>query len=319
MKVLVTGATGFIGSEILKKLSEDKFEVAGTSKNGSKDSSLNIIKADISNIESDINKFTGNFDAVIHCAGLAHQFGNIKKELFDHINITGTKNVAELAVKLNAKHFILISSTAVYGYHKEPISELSECRPDTDYAKSKLEGEKTCREVCETNNVSLTILRLAPVLGEKGIGNIPRLIKAIDKKRFFWVGEGRNKKSLIYVGDIAGACLKILKNQKPGIEIFNLASEPVEMRELVAVISETLNKKIPKISVPEFIPNQLVNMNAKIIRSKFLERYTKTIEKWLSDDIYLADKIKEKYNFKSEMPISEAVKKQCLWYLDQKK
>ena len=317
MKVLVTGATGFVGGEIVKKLKAEKFEVYGTSKTGSKDSTLNIFKADITDFES-LKNVSGNlYDAVIHSAGLAHQFGTIEKELFEKVNVVGTKNVAELAAIVKARHFILISSTAVYGFHKNEIDEFTGCRPDTDYAKSKLEAEKVCIEICERNNIDLTILRLAPVLGEKGIGNVPRLIGAIDKSRFIWVGDGKNKKSLIYVGDIADACVEILKSKKSKTEIFNLSSPPIEMRLLVETISVALNRKVPKFSIPEFLPNLFIKTNEKIFRSKFVEKYSKIFDKWLSDDVYKADRIKMDYGFEPKTSIVDAVKKQCEWYRKQ--
>lgn len=319
MKVLVTGATGFVGGEILKKLHSDGFEVSGISKNGANESEVKIVKADITDFENLSANLNEDFDAVIHSAGLAHQFGNIDKALFENVNVTGTKNVAELAVRVKAKQFILISSTAVYGFHKSEIDESSECRPDTDYAESKLEAELVCREICEKNNIALTIFRLAPVLGEKGIGNVPRLIVAIDKRRFLWVGDGKNKKSLIYVGDIADACGMILKSKTNGTEIFNLSARPIEMRELVSIISRSLDKKVPGFSIPEFVPRIFINANEKIIRSKRIGKFSKIFDRWLSDDVYSADKIKAEYGFEAKTSIADAVAKQCEWFSKQKK
>lgn len=318
MKVLVTGATGFVGGEILKKLHTDDFEVVGTSKSGAKDNRLKVFKADITDFESLTENLIEDFDAVIHSAGLAHQFGNIDKSFFENVNITGAKNIADLAVRAKAKQFILISSTAVYGSHKVEIDESAEFRPDTDYAKSKLEGEIVCREICEKNNIDLTIFRLTPVLGEKGIGNVPRLIRAIDKRRFLWVGDGKNKKSLIYVGDIADACRMILERKKPGTEVFNLSAQPVEMRELVSIISRSLDKKVPAFSIPEFVPRFFINSNEKIIRSNRIGKVLKIFDNWLSDNIYSADKIKAEYGFEAKTSIADAVTKQCEWYSKQK-
>lgn len=314
MKVLITGATGFVGGEILQKLYSDGFEVLGTSKSGAKNNDRKIIKADITDFENLTKNLTNDFDAVIHSAGLAHQFGNIDRSFFENVNVKGTKNIADLAVRAGAKQFILISSTAVYGSHKTEIDESAECRADTDYAKSKLEGEIVCREICEKNNIGLTIFRLTPVLGEKGIGNVPRLIGAIDNRRFLWVGDGKNKKSLIYVGDIADACRLVLERKKRGTEVFNLSAEPVEMRELVSIISRSLDKKIPAISIPEFVPRFFIDSNDKIIRSKRLGKLLKIFDNWLADNIYSAEKIKAEYGFEAKTTIEDAVRKQCEWY-----
>src|SRR5215204_243346 len=100
MKVLITGATGFVGSQILRKLESENFEVSGTSKTGKTDSLPNIFKADITDPEV-LKILSENFyDTIIHSAGLAHQFGNIAKDSFEKVNVAGTKNIAELAVKV---------------------------------------------------------------------------------------------------------------------------------------------------------------------------------------------------------------------------
>lgn len=314
MRVLVTGATGFVGGEILKNLQRNGLDVWGTSKSGANKNEPKIIKADVTDFEDLEANFNTEFDAVIHSAGLAHQFGKIEKSLFEKVNVLGTKNISELAAKVKAKQFILISSSAVYGFHKNEIDESVECFPETDYAESKLQSEIVCREICEKNNIDLTIFRLAPVLGEKGIGNVPRLIKAIDKRRFLWVGDGKNKKSLIYVGDIAQACLRVLKMKKSETEVFNLSAEPIEMRELVSIISGALNKKVPSFSIPESVPGFFINLNEKVFKSKRIGKFSKTFDKWLSDDVYSGEKIKAEYGFEPQTSIKDAVRKQCEWY-----
>lgn len=319
MKVLVTGATGFIGSEIVKKLVENNIEILGMAGNSEvKISGVETISRDITkSLDTEVFNHRGQFDAVIHCAGLAHQFGNINNEKFIQVNVDGTKHISELAVELRIKHFILISSTAVYGSYNIAMNEAVECFPETDYAKSKLDAENVCREICEKNEIPITIFRLASVLGEKGIGNIPRLINAIYKSRFFWIGKGHNKKSLIYVEDVARACLKLLESKKDGTEIFNLAAEPIEMSDLVKIIAENLHKQIPKVSLSPNIPRLIFNVNDSLLKITLIKRLSIIFEKWLSDDVYPADKIQSKYGFVPETKIEEAVKKQCRWFLEQ--
>jgi nucleoside-diphosphate-sugar epimerase len=320
MRVLITGATGFIGGEIASKLSSEKFEVVGLSRNNSEQKTeFKILQADITN-EEEVGRIAlgESFDAVIHCAGLAHQFGIVEKERFENVNVKGTRNILELAVKANAEHFIFFSSTAVYGLQNNPMDERSECNPENFYAESKLKAEAICREICEKNKIFLTIFRPPPVLGERGIGNVPRLIEAIDKSRFFWVGGGENRKTMIYVGDIADACLMLLKEKRNGTEIFNLASEPVKMRTLVSIISEKLKKKVLPLSIPAILPKLIFGLNSKIFNLKIINRYSPTFEKWLSEDVYLADKIREVYGFEPKTSIEQAVRRQCDWFIQNK-
>ncbi len=222
MKVLITGASGFVGRKIATGLFAENFTITGLARSKS-DSYFegDFICADISLKDELLNKAGKcRFDSVIHCAGLAHQFGRITRENFEKTNVEGTRNILELAYSTQVRHFILISSTAVYGSTGKIFDEESVCRPETVYAETKLEAENICRKFCSEKGISLTIFRLAPVLGGKGIGNVPRLIEAIYKKRFIWIGKGGNKKTLIYVGDVALACMELLRRKKTIIRDF---------------------------------------------------------------------------------------------------
>jgi len=255
---------------------------------------------------------------------LAHQFGDTKKEQFDAVNVTGTENVLNLGVKLKIKHFILIGSTAVYGVQKSArvigsnrsiIDENGVLAPPTLYAESKLSSERVCRRVCEENKIPLTIFRLAPVIGEDNTGNVARLISAIDKNRFVWVGDGQNLKSLIYKRDVARACVKLLESKKNATEIFNLAAEPVRMKDFVNQIARHLNKKIFPVQIPASIPRMVFDLNAKLFDLKKINKISETVEKWLADDVYAADKIAQAYDFRPTTTIEEAIKKQVDQYI----
>lgn len=335
MRVLVTGATGFIGREIVGELLKKNIEVIQVSrpKSESKSSNENNLStfyaADISNYKnlSELEKLD-NIDAVIHAAGLAHQFGKIEKAKFDAVNVEGTKNVARLAVRLKASQFLLISSTAIYGIKKSNhnkndisdliIDEMGECQPQTLYAESKLEAERVAIKVCEAHNIGLTILRLAPVIGEENVGNAARLMQAIDKRRFIWIGNGKNLKTLIYKRDVARACVNILTKKRGATEIFNVAAEPITMQEFVGEIAKHLNKNIPKLKLPPRFLKIVFQLNARFLKLKKVDKIAETVEKWLSDDIYSAKKIEQVYGFKLKFSIAEAVKRQVNWYKSER-
>jgi nucleoside-diphosphate-sugar epimerase len=332
MKVLVTGASGFIGQEIVKELEKKGFEVfsvaglksarevSDTNKNNKK-----IFFTDIANSETftELKKMVSSVDVVIHSAGLAHQFGDTEKEAFDRVNVLGTKNVTNLAFDLGAKHFILIGSTAVYGIkpaiseksdssHEKFISidETTETVPQTLYAHSKLESERVCKEICENKNIRLTIFRLAPVIGEANVGNVARLIETVRKGRFFWVGKGENYKSLIYKNDVARACVELIGKKIPETEIFNLAAPPIKMKDFVNEIARLLDKKIYNFYLPKQLFENVFSLNERFLKIGKIGKIKDTIEKWLSDDVYSAAKIAEKYDFKTQTTIYEGLAKQ---------
>lgn len=336
MKVLITGATGYVGREIVAELSGLQVEIiqVGGRNKPSEDSvnccAENFFAADISDYRTlEVIEKIGRVDAVIHAAGLAHQFGETEREKFEAVNVRGTKNTIDLAVKLKARQFILIGSTAVYGIKKEleksraqppeiEINENAECRPATFYAESKLEAEKAARDICEKNRVALTILRLAPVVGEGSAGNAARLIKAIDGGRFLWVGAGENYKTLIYKRDAARACSRVLLNKKAGTEIFNVAAAPVKMAGFVETIAKNLDRRILPIAIPARLVDSIFLLNRKFFRMKRINELEKTVEKWLSDDVYAARKIADAYGFVPRTSIETALERQVEAYKKEK-
>lgn len=324
MKILVTGAAGFLGRAFVTEFSKKDYEVFSlvslTSKN-TKDLP-NVFRADIRNRKGfrEILRTVEKVDVVIHCAGLAHQFGKVSEENFFEVNVKGTENVLELARNLSVNHFVLISSVAVYGNAGEKekiIDESHKCQPQSVYARSKFESENIARNLCGKYEIALTILRPATIIGEFDRGNTARLIRAIDQRKFLWIGRGENLKSLVYRNDVAKACLKILEKKSAETEIFNVTGEAVSMKAVVEEIAASLERKIPKIYFPiEFFEKFLPEMKMK--NSKISEM-VKTIIKWRSEEIFSGKKISETYNFVPETSVLEGLRKQVAAYKAEKK
>jgi len=347
MKVLVTGARGFIGKAIVEKLRRSKIEVLEIQSqrlDEENDLAENEIykvkkfKVDITKKDEILSlKKIGSVDAVVHAAGLAHQFKDAKSEEFRSVNVKGTENILELSKFLKIKHFILISSVSVYGNEKNSfklpgITEDAECYPGDFYAESKFEAEKITRRICQATGVNLTILRLATVIGEEDRGNFRRLIKAIDKRRFLWIGKGINYKSLIHREDVAGAVCKLLveklekksveksvknKEKKIAVEIFNVSAEPLPMKEIVEIIAGALNKSVFNLSVNEKLLRHIFAVNCKTLKNKKIEKVRQTVEKWLADDAYSSQKLKREYDYEPKITIKEAIIREVKWYLQQ--
>lgn len=322
MKVLVTGSNGFVGREIIAEITRIGFSPVGLDRDQAIEPSIPHIQADIT-LESEIEKIgvTNKVDAVIHSAGLAHQFGLVEKEKFWSINVTGTANIAKAAALMNAKHFVLVSSVSVYGRAMEdaPRDEGGQCQPNGYYAESKYESELVARKICAENNIGLTILRLATVIGEGDRGNVGRLIEAIDRKRFMWIGKGDNRKSLIYKKDAARACAAAL--QVPGgqgARIFNVSAEPLKMNEIVGAIEHTLGKKALPGHIPPGLLRAAFALNDKTAALGKIAKISDTVEKWLSDEIFPAEAIKHELGFETTTPVTEAIRLETEYYLKNK-
>lgn len=240
MRILLTGGTGFLGTYISETLRKNH-EVFTLGR-----SELNTIRADLSKEIPDLP----TVDWVIHAASPAHFIPktDAEKQSFFDINEEGTKR---LLVRLNVapKVFIYISTVAVYGLDEgEMISESTSLNPNTAYGKSKLRAENHILDWFEEKETKVFILRLPLVVGINPPGNLSAIAKAIQKKIYFRVGKGGNKKSMVLAEDVA-ELLEQLSEKKPGI--YHICDpNSASLAEIDEAIASHYNYKIKEI--PEF-------------------------------------------------------------------
>lgn len=264
MNILVTGATGFIGKNLVKNLVKNnhtvKCLVRKTSRKGDVDY-LNKLKAqlfygDITRKET-LKNCLDNIDVVYHLAGVLGNF-DIPKEDYYKIHVLGTKNLLELCKK---QKFIYCSSAGVLG----PVfngNELSAINPTNSYEKSKYGAEKIVRKYH-----NYIIIRPEFVYGPKDMHVLP-LFKAVKEKKFFIIGNGKSLLHPTYIDDLI-SCLVNCSDKKIKNEIFIIAGEkPVSVEEFVKLVADKFDVGYNKIKIPIIFAG---------ISSLFLEPLGKTI------------------------------------------
>ncbi len=261
-------------------------------------------------------------DCVIHAAGLAHIFDKTTADNthFKAVNETGTANVAQAAAVAGVRHVLLISSVSVYGSSREGGHEDSGCYPAGKYAASKYQAELRAIEIGKQSGMAITILRLATLYGEGDPGNMARLMKTIDHGRFIWVGAGLNRKSLLYKGDAARAVLAVLRYPASGTNIYNISAPPCTMHDVVEGLASVLGRHVPA----WHIPASLILSGAKMVatatgRRGRLGNLPATLQKWLADDAYSADKFERVFNFQTQTSLADGLRKEVAWYLGLQK
>ncbi|MBC7744345.1 MAG: NAD-dependent epimerase/dehydratase family protein [Flavobacterium sp.] len=239
MNILITGATGFLGSIIYDHLNNQDNQITTLGRlNGHVKCAL----------DKSVPRFNQPFDLVIHSAGKAHSVPTSEKEkaAFFKVNVEGTSNLLFGLEQINIlpKSFVFISSVAVYGKESGlAINEAEKLSASDAYGLSKIKGEEIVLEWCKNRGVICTILRLPLIAGPNPPGNLGSMIKAIHKGYYFNIDRGRSKKSVVLAKDVAYIILKAA--QVGGV--FNLTDgyHP-SFKELSKVIAEQLNKKLPR-------------------------------------------------------------------------
>ncbi len=271
--LLFTGATGFLGSNVLPLLKEKyKVETLALDENAT----YNV------NLVTDIIKLNKKYDVILHAAGKAHVIPKTDAEikLFYDINLEGTKKVCTALEEVGLpKSFIFISTVAVYGCDiGEMITEDHPLNGDSPYAKSKIMAEQFLQEWCKKNNVVLTILRPSLIAGKNPPGNLGAMIKGIESGRYLSIAGGVSKKSVMMACDLANVLP--LCEERGGV--YNICDDSYpSFHELELLISRQLNKK-PPINIPYWVANCLAHIGDLLgkkapINSVRLEKIVKSL------------------------------------------
>ncbi len=227
MKILITGASGFIGSFIVEEALKRGFETwAAVRKSSSKaylqDERINFIELNLSSKEQLVEQLKGKgFDYVVHAAGVTKC---LNKQDFSRINTLGTKNLVDalMEVGMPLKRLVFISSLSIFGAIKEqqPYEEIRETdtpQPNTAYGKSKLEAEKYLESL--GTRVPYIILRPTGVYGPREKDYFI-MAKSIKGHSDFAVGYKRQDITFVYVQDVVQAVFLALEKGENGRKYF---------------------------------------------------------------------------------------------------
>ena len=265
MTCLVTGAAGFIGSHLCRKLIKEGFSVTGIDsftdsypkwikekniKPLMREKNFKLLSSDLNDLE--LNKLLSKTDYVFHHAAQAGVRASWGENFSVYIknNIEATQKLLEAAKNSRIKKFIYASSSSVYGFCPElPMSETSSLYPFSPYGVSKLAAEHLCFLYFKNYNVPTVSLRFFTVYGP---GQRPdmafhKFFKAIaEDKQITVYGDGKQTRDFTYVDDIIEANFSSLKNGVPG-EIYNIGGgSRKKLEEIFPIIESICQKKIKK-------------------------------------------------------------------------
>jgi len=254
-KILVTGATGFIGKELVAYLHGRGHEVRVLLRDQAKSSlfprEIEIYPGDLCHLGSLANLCT-NVQTVFHLAGYAHaNRGPHFASLHHEVNFKGTENILHVAVKAKVEKFIYFSSVKAVADHKATLDETWEMQPTSPYGRAKRAAELAVLETGKQYAMSVSILRPALVYGPDWKGNLATMLKAIIKGYFLPIPEVKHFRSMISVNDICRAAVMAANNPAAnGKTYFVTDNIPYSSRDIYLLMMKALGKRIPAWHVP---------------------------------------------------------------------
>jgi len=262
MIYLVTGAAGFIGSNIIRRLLKDNCEVLGfdnfsTGKRENLEDfegkgNFELIEGDLRN-PGEIKKALKNVDIVLHEAAVPSVQRSVDNPIFvNDSNINGTLNLLVAAKEEGIKKVVYASSSSIYGFNKKlPKKEDMPVEPISPYSLSKYTGERYCQIFSEIYSLPTICLRYFNVFGPYQDPNseysaaIPKFINLmLEDKQPVIFGDGKQSRDFTYVQNVVEANILAANSDVTG-EVVNIAcGEKVSINEVIKILNTILNKDI---------------------------------------------------------------------------
>jgi nucleoside-diphosphate-sugar epimerase len=255
-RVLVTGATGFIGGCLADRLTRDGYRVRALVRSAADAGRLErngaeVVQGDLRDPPS-LERAAADCAHVYHVAALTSNTSRSKSDL-EATNVAGSANIATAAARAGVRRFVHVSSCGVYGFQNRfPADETTPLRPDTPYRVSKARGERAVLECRERTGLPAVIARICATYGP-GATNWVRICRSIRSGGFRMIGKGRNQVHIGQVTDIVDGLRRCAETPEIEGRCYNLAgAAPITMGELVETIREALDAAVTKSAWPAF-------------------------------------------------------------------
>ena len=326
MKILITGGTGFIGSQLALRCLErgDTVRVLGQLNTPAENENAKMIEEKGAKIqlasmtETDkIQEAVQGIDVVFHLAAAQHEV-NVPDKVFWDINLRGTEVLLDACRKAGIQRFVHGSTIGVYGASLSgEMSENSPLQPDNLYGETKLAGEQAVLAAQE--QLSVVVIRISETYGP-GDRRLLKLFKAIKKHWFFVAGNGQNIHHLIYIQDLIDGFLLAAEEKKNSGEIFVLAGrDPVTTTEMTNTIADVLEEPRPRIKLPLFPFILVATIMEKTLKPFGIQPplHRRRMDFFKKSFLFSQKKAAEQLNFYPRVNFSQGAAETAAWYKEQ--
>jgi nucleoside-diphosphate-sugar epimerase len=329
MKTFVTGATGMVGSCLVERLVREGHRVKALVRKTSDTRALEelgveLCYGEITSSSETLRPLLKGVEWVFHIAALVSDWAS--REEMVKANVTSLESLARAADPGTLKRFIFIGSMAVLGMDRQ--DNLDESSPwihsGDNYNYTKILAEQLAVRLAREEHYPITILRPPYLYGPRDRQFLPRVVQAIEKKIFTYIGDGSQPFTLLYVENLVDALLLAAKQEKrPSGEIYMITDgESITRRRLVEILCEEMGLDRPKKRVPVWLAYALcpllegINKAFRIRRPPLINRFRiKFMHTYLTFNI---SKARRELGYQPRLGTEEALRKSIRWFRDHR-
>ncbi len=313
MRALVTGANGFIGTQLVQALCTRGDKVfALVRKNSPEFADVEMRHADLARIETIEGKCV-NAETVFHLAGYAHA-GDANDPaaaaIHESVTVNGTRALLREAQRAGVRRFIFVSSTKAMGEGAaDCLDETHIPQPATAYGRAKLAAEDLVH-AAGRSGLEVCVLRLPLVYGRDSKGNISRMMAAIDRGRLPPLPNLPNKRSMVHVDDVSRALLLAAERAEAVSQTYIVTDvEVYSTRRIYTAICRALGRSVPSWAVPATALRlgALAGDVITRVRGKPFFLNSEILEKLTGSAWYSSDKIRRELGFRSQQSLESAL------------
>ncbi|VVP77613.1 Aurachin B dehydrogenase [Pseudomonas fluorescens] len=306
MRVLLTGAKGFIGSKLLLCLCAAGHEVRVVTRSSFEhdSSGVEVVHADLTSAETDFDSLVSGCHVIFNCAG------EIRNETAMHdLHVQATERLVEAANRAASKdipiHFVQLSSVGAYGPARGIVRVVNEAtveNPQGTYEETKTLGDSLVMKNRSNLFYSYSVLRPSNVFGQSMTNNsLRQLGRIVNKGLFFYIGSAKKDAiaTYIHVDDVVSALMLCGFDQRAKGGIFNLSND-CALADLIDGIADALSVRRPRSSVPEAPMRALVSIANRFLRLPVTQA---RIDALVSRTSYPSAKMQETFGFVPEKDV----------------
>ena len=262
MRVVVTGANGFVGRALMARLGSDGHDVVGAVRSGVDGSRFRHpmfdIGADVGD-RTDWSSVLDGADAVVHLVARTHRIderGLGELDAYRAVNVGGTRSLVRDAARAGVGRVVFVSSIKVNGEctGKRPFRADDRPAPEDAYGTSKWEAEQAVWSIAHAADVEAVVVRPPLVYGPECVGNFARLRDAVRAGAPLPFGSIRNRRSLIALDNLVDVLTRCITHERaPGQTLLVSDGEDVSTPDLIERMAAAMDRRARLLAVPPFL------------------------------------------------------------------